>query len=182
MENPARGNGNVQREIHKVHTLRNILVWIFIGYFVIGHISLLRKHHETFPIYSWYLFAKTPVNKANYEVYVISYQDQNFDPPVEFRQSPLERIVRGRKSIIAKRVIENFGKAFDAKDSEGIAHQKELFESNHLKPGTKYRLVRKVYDPIEYYKTKTAETTVLADYEYGIPASSKAIVQPEVTQ
>jgi hypothetical protein len=134
-------------------------------YLVIGLASLGRSGHETFPFYSWFLFAKVPNGNDQFTIRLLSAQGKTFTPPLKFLNA--KGYVEDRKSIIAHRVIENLGKALQAKDDEKIAIHRELLESNYLKADTVYEVVAESYHPVERLHTGKTKTETIAIFQTG---------------
>jgi hypothetical protein len=141
------GNAISRRSVRRLAAFFSLALAL---YLCIGLASLPRPGQETFPCYSWFLFAKVPNGSQEFTIRLLSVKGQIFDPPLPFRQA--KGFVQDRKSIVAHRVIETFAQALVAKDNETAEIQRRLLESNYLKPGTVYEVIRESYNPLELWR------------------------------
>ena len=128
-------------------------------YFLVGMITGFLGANQIFPFSAWDLFEDIPNRRNDYGVIIMSYNGKIVSPPKLFQDS--KDITPEYGSIIAYRLIQNFGKAYDRSDTQEAERLRAIFEANYMKAPARYSLVKLVYDPVERWKTGKYETAYI---------------------
>lgn len=141
-----------------------IIGFIFL-YFIIGMATGFSGANEIFPFFSWRLFAHIPDNTSEYAIIVEVFNGTTVSPPQLFQEA--KGIIKESDSIIAHKLIQNFGKAYERKDIQEAEELRRLFEANYIKGPARYRLIRIIYNPVERWKTGSYEMINIQEFEVG---------------
>jgi predicted DCC family thiol-disulfide oxidoreductase YuxK len=139
-----------------------IIGFIFL-YFMVGTITGFLGVKEIFPFFSWSLFSRVP-NKttSEYAVIVSTYNGMTVFPPRLFQEA--KEIIHESESIIARRLIQDFGKAYQNMEIREADELRKLFEANFIKSPAKYRLIRMIHNPVERWKTGRYEIINMQEF------------------
>lgn len=143
--------------------LNRLKLWfglLLSSYFLIGIGSHFLLHREVFPIFSWFLFSRTPNQVTRFTIIIFKHNDNILDPPVLFNEAP--QSIASSRDINANITINNFGFAYVQNHRERIDEKQKLVEDAYLNGEVEYGLVRETYDPYEKYKFGLVEREVLA--------------------
>jgi hypothetical protein len=133
-----------------------------------GLASLPRLNQETFPFYSWFLFALTPQAQIKYNIRIDElalYKLEEAKMTVYYEQAG--GIVGQPHSPTAHKIIQRLGAAYVRGDKAEVERQRRLLEGNFLPLPNRYTLVEIWYDPIERYRTGEQTAKELARFTGG---------------
>jgi DNA primase large subunit len=83
-------------------------------------------------------------------------------PPRLFQEA--KEIIHESESIIARRLIQDFGKAYQNMEIREADELRKLFEANFIKSPAKYRLIRMIHNPVERWKTGRYEIINMQEF------------------
>ncbi len=156
------------KRVQRYRIIRNGVLLFLICYYVVGLLSGITPKREIFPFFSWFLFALTPNQQAEYGLRLTTYAGEKLDPPIDFRAAG-DRIVRGT-DIAFYRAVQKFGRAYANGDEAGLKRWRSHLESNHMRMPCHYELIHSSYHPIERWKTGAIRVQVIdAFYFAGMP-------------
>ena len=145
--------------------LRKIFTLLFVGYFFIGISSHLFLKKEIFPLFSWFLFSKTPNQITSFTIILYKHNGQILEPPIFFHQAPKTMADSG--AIAANSVINQLGRKYRQGNQSQVRNQRKLLEENYLKGEIEYGLIQETYEPIERWKNGKVNQKLLVKFKSG---------------
>lgn len=145
-----------------------IVIAGLILYFAAGVFERAEKHGaETYPFFSWYLFAEIP-NPSNeaYTVHILSIGDTVYDPPLPFSETrPLFEQIRQSPTEYTHE-IDELGRAVTRGHKKLAARYQAEFEKMFSGQPARYELVRISYDPVlDWKRREHASSTPIAVFD-----------------
>ena len=138
----------------KYRRLQSALVALVLGTFALGMVSAVRPAGEIFPFASWFLFSLVPQQVTSYELRVLEWKHQKFDPPKSIIE--VDGLVRNPRSSTVYQLIQRYGAGNDPERGQTLGAEAawELLRArftstDHLCVQT----FRVTYDPIERWRT-----------------------------
>lgn len=129
--------------------MRKWVVGFLAAYFAGGLLMLLQPEMETFPVFSWFLFARVPQCGSQYALLLHEVNGQKLDLPRLYQQGG--SLVPEPHSVTVFKLTQQLGAAVE-KNLPEQNRFRALLET-HLPPQTKYQLVKLNADPIVRWKT-----------------------------
>ena len=133
--------------------------------FLIGIGSQLLIKREIFPIFSWFLFSRTPNQETHFKIVIYKHNNQTLNPPISFHQAPQSIAQSG--VISATFVIDKLGNSYLQGKQEDIKKQRQILENNYLNGNVEYELIRESFDPIKKWKYNQVEQEILVRFNSG---------------
>jgi hypothetical protein len=127
---------------------------------------------ELFPVSSWTLFLKVPNRVTEYGIEILAVGDAPLASPRPFHDA--RDLFPGAGDVRADRVVHRMGRALLSGDESRLEELRRLFEGRWLgadRAPVRYRLVRRIYSPLERWKTGRADTAALRDFAFEAAAS-----------
>ena len=131
-------------------------------YFLVGF-SRIRTT-DWVPFSAWALFVFVPNTPETYSIKIKSTGNKIFNPPVDVFSQESE--VRNANDITLFYLVNKLGYNLTKSNQEEVLKNKFLIESNYLKKGMEWVLVRTSYDPIERWQTGKKMETEVEAYHY----------------
>jgi hypothetical protein len=131
-------------------------------FFLLGFAALLRENKELFPFYSWSMFGLVPQTGECYRIVLTQVPGRALAGDLPFQEA--DEWVTGAHSVVAAHVLIKLGRALEDNDAEKVALWRRQFETNYLRVGTHYKLVRDFSNPVERWKKIPARETVLVQW------------------
>lgn len=148
-------------------TMRAIVIASLIVYFIAGlHERFVQHGGETYPFFSWYLFAEIPnyhLTAFTIDIYAIG--DTKYDPPLPFYQTaPLFLQLRQSPTEYTP-IIDELGWSIIRKNGD-IEEIRYRLEGMFSGLSARYELRMIAYDPLVYWSEhKVASSTSLGFFE-----------------
>lgn len=150
-------------------------VALFLSTYVLlgGIFRFTRPGGEVFPVFSWTLFLNVPNRVTEYGIEILDVGGAALSPPRAFHEA--RDLFPGAGDVRADRVVHGMGRALGTGDEARLQELRRLFEGRWIgaeRAPVRYRLVRRVYSPLERWKTgRVAETAALRDFAFEGDAS-----------
>jgi hypothetical protein len=137
-------------------TEKRIIAVLLILFFIICLVLPENKSNlkEFYPFFAWDLFDYVPNTGMKYELFVLSYDGQKFDPPLSFNESLL--ISKRRTGFTTQyfNIIQDLGRSAESRNKETFEKNRKKIEELFLPSEYGYEIKFVTYDPLEYLKTK----------------------------
>ncbi len=156
---------NHQKPLAKnLYVFRDLIMILLASYFLCGLTLGLRgfffkepgrvSNQEIFPVFSWFLFSKTPNTVQRFTVLVSEYDGNKFDPPVYWREAARSVKPVSGADIHAVRVLcKRMNEVYMSNDQEKFNELRIEFENIYLSDSVvKYQIVEESYNPLERWK------------------------------
>ncbi len=151
--------------------MRAIVIASLIVYFIAGlHERFIRHGGETYPFFSWYLFAAIPnYQEQAFTIRILSLGDTVYDPPLVFSQTgPIFKRLRQSPTEYTP-IINTLGWSIVHKRGN-TAEIRQRLEQMFGGLRARYELLMVAYDPVDFWKSGTvASSTVLGVYDTDRP-------------
>ena len=142
--------------------VRRWLSALLFGYVGLGFAATAVPGFEVFPFFCWFLFPITPSVETRYALEVEMFGGAAIEPPRTFQELD---VVEDPFAMDAWTTIQALGRAVDAGDSSEEERLRARLEANYLARPSRYRLVRRVFDPLDRWSTgRIEDSDVLARY------------------
>ena len=149
----------------RLNRLRFLFGLLLSSYFLLGIGSHFLLRREIFPVFSWFLFSRTPNKTTQFTIVIFEHNGQILEPPVLFNEAP-DSIARSG-DIDANTVINSLGISYIQNNQEEVSEKRNLIEDVYLKGSVEYGLVKQTYDPILKYKFNQTEQEILVKFSSG---------------
>jgi hypothetical protein len=130
--------------------LRRWLPRLFGAYLVAGFLAVSAPGFEVFPFFCWFLFPVAPNTVERYALVVEAWGGMPVTPPTTFQALD---VVEDPHAMDAWTSIQALGRAVEAGDADRVARLRRRLEMNYLPAPSRYRLVRRTFDPLERWRT-----------------------------
>lgn len=131
------------------------------GYLVAGALAVLAPGFEVFPFFCWFLFPITPNTVQHYALELQTVGGQPVSAGTTFQTLHLVQDPQAMDVWVSTQAL---GKAQEAGDAATVDRIRRRLEANFLPAPSRYRLVKKTFDPLERWETGKEQTEVIADY------------------
>ena len=145
--------------------LKSFLEIVLISYFLMGIGMQLSFGRELFPIFSWFLFSRTPNRAVNFTIIIYTHNGRELTPPISFHKAP--KSIADSESINANSVIKKLGNSVLQGSESQIIKNRKILERNYMYGNIEYALIKETYDPIQKWKYNEADQEVLSRFESG---------------
>lgn len=146
--------------------LRAGVTLFFIAYFGGGLATeLVPGGREVFPVFSWFLFTKTPNVRAQYGLLVREAGGRELNPPRLYEEA--DGFVSAPRAIAAQTLFQEIGAALKQGNESEVRRLRRLLEATYLPLPARYDLVWVRYDPMVRWKTGAFEITPVRAFPGG---------------
>lgn len=127
-----------------------------------------------FPLFSWQLFSEPLELVTDFDVLIIQLGDQEFDPPLPYRDFALQAKIRLLSAGQPYKAIQRLGKSLRKNDIDKTLNERRMFESLYLDGASsgRYRIIRREWRPLAQVNTKGMQYKLIQDfgeYSFGNP-------------
>lgn len=133
---------------------RRLAQWITVALaaeFFLGFGGALTPRGELFPFASWLLFSLVPYHTNEYDLRLEAPPGRPDAAPVSFSEA--ENFVRNPHSIVTFQLIQQLGRAVQARRDGEARRLRTQIEAFLPSPKVRYDLVMLTYDPVQRWKT-----------------------------
>jgi hypothetical protein len=147
---------------------KKLLVGLFLFVYALGGLAARtltdEAAQETYPFFSWYLFADVPDQSFVYTVTIRSLNGQTYDSPISWAKAP--QLFNGwtQSPTHYLHLIQLLGRAVESGDLRALQRERAQFESIFSGVSAVYEVVKVPGNPIERWQTQDARGTVLAEF------------------
>lgn len=127
--------------------------------------ELIPGGREVFPVFSWFLFTKTPNVRAQFGLLVREAGGREVKPARLYEEA--DGFVAAPRAIAAQALIQEIGKAWKQGNESEVSRLRRLLEATYLPTPARYDLVWVRYDPIKRWKTGAFEITPVRSFPGG---------------
>lgn len=127
-----------------------------------------RYMKEFYPFFGWDLFDAIPVPRDRYELFLISYGDSKFNPPLNYSEA--SEIFKSKSGFPTQyyNLVQDFGKAITSRNKEAEKIVRKKIEDVFYPQPFEYEIRIVNFDQLEYWKTKKYKNeTVVGVFKGG---------------